>query len=159
MSTYYFDTSALVKLYIPETGSFWVDQIVQTQDFSGVYTHQISCCKIGIVEVAAVVARREREGKLNAENRKHLFAVFLNDTGHRIKMIAVTDEIIRLAADLTQRAPLRAYDAVHLATALTLNDYLARARIPELIFISADQLLLETAHLEGLKIENPNSYP
>jgi predicted nucleic acid-binding protein len=159
MSTYYFDTSALVKLYVPETGSFWVDQIFQTRDIGGGFTHQISCCKIGIVEVAAAAARREREGKLTAENRKHLFAVFLNDTGQRIKMIAVTDEIIRLAADLTQRAPLRGYDAVHLASALTLNDYLAQARIPELIFISADQLLLDIAEIEGLKVENPNSYP
>ena len=58
------------------------------------------------------------------------------------------------AALLTQRHPLKAYDAVQLAVALRQNRALATVK-QSLIFVSGDKTLLAAAKAEGLDIDNP----
>jgi len=60
MATYYFDTSALVKLYVAEPGSGWVDHLVNALGADGRPEHVIALSRIALVEVAAAVARRGR---------------------------------------------------------------------------------------------------
>lgn len=59
----------------------------------------------------------------------------------------------------TQNHRLRGYDAIHLATALTVNAALTAANLPPLIFVAADDDLLAAARAEGLATENPNYHP
>jgi len=54
---------------------------------------------------------------------------------------------------------LRAYDAVQLASALRANRALQAARLPSLLFLSADDRLITAATHEGLATDNPNSHP
>lgn len=61
-----------------------------------------------------------------------------------------------LAIDLTQRHPLRAYDADQLAAARVINQRLAAEGLPPLIFVSADRQLCTIGSAEGLLVENPN---
>jgi hypothetical protein len=61
--------------------------------------------------------------------------------------------------ELTKEHHLRGYDAVQLATALVLRDFLQRQGITDLIFVSADYDLCRAAAAEGLMTENPNDYP
>ncbi len=72
------------------------------------------------------------------------------------KEYLLSDLIIDLAVDLTKRHPLRGYDAVHLATAVTLNDTLLGAGLPTLTFASADKILCEAATSEGISIYKPS---
>ncbi len=60
------------------------------------------------------------------------------------------------AIDLILAHPLRAYDAVQLASALVLP-LSVEATHPT--FISADEVLLSTARELGLATDNPNLYP
>ena len=60
----------------------------------------------------------------------------------------------RNAAQLTQRHPLKAYDAVQLAVALRQNRALALVE-RSLIFVSGDKTLLSAAQAEGLATDNP----
>jgi len=53
---------------------------------------------------------------------------------------------------------LRAYDAVHLATALNIDRRLARAGEPALTFLSADNRLNDAAAAEGSMVDNPNDH-
>jgi predicted nucleic acid-binding protein len=62
------------------------------------------------------------------------------------------------AVELTGRHPLRGYDAVHLATALTLNTALREADTSPLVFVAADTRLCEAAGREGFLSENPNEH-
>lgn len=73
MSTYYFDSSAWVKVYVPETGTPWVTNIFGTKTPSGQPLHRIAVVNIGIVEVAAAIARRERMGQIRLEKRRQLY--------------------------------------------------------------------------------------
>ena len=153
MQIYYFDTSALIKLYIDETGSDWVQTIYDKQ------SEKIIFAKIGIVETAAALTRRERMNEITPELQKSLYSKMLEDANNRFQVIAVADEIIYSAAALTQRHPLRGYDAVHLAAALELNRYFELNRTTPITFVSADEKLCLSASIEGLNIENPNHHP
>ena len=152
MKIYYFDTSALIKLYIDEQGSDWVQAIYDIR------SEKIIIAKIGIVETAAALTRRERMREISSELQKSLYSKMLEDTNSRFQVMAVSDEIIYSAAALTQRHPLRGYDAVHLAAALEINRYFELNRTTPLTFVSADEKLCQSASAEALKTENPNNY-
>jgi predicted nucleic acid-binding protein len=88
-----------------------------------------------------------------------LIARFLRDARSRYTRLPVSDATINLAVELIQRHPLRAYDAVQLATALRLNQVLQDNRLPPLTFVSADEVLCDAARAEGASAENPNDHP
>ena len=66
---------------------------------------------------------------------------------------------IETACTLANKHPLRAYDAMHLATAWLLIQELLRAGGQPLTFVSADDTLLGIAYVVGLQAENPNHHP
>jgi uncharacterized protein len=74
-------------------------------------------------------------------------------------VIAVDRSIITRAADLCRTHPLRAYDAIQLACALTRRDDDVADGLPAPTFVCAATALLAAAAAEGLAIENPNSHP
>jgi len=67
--------------------------------------------------------------------------------------------IVDLACELLERHPLRGYDAMHLATALVVQQSLQRRSLPTLVFISADDSLNAAASAEDLAVDNPNDHP
>jgi predicted nucleic acid-binding protein len=149
---YYFDSSVVVKRYAKEMGTAWVKQFFTATVVSKIYIAQITS-----LEVAAGLSRKVRTKELSQKNcllALNLFLADLEQDDHSI--ILVSDEIIKLAIDLTRQYPLRAYDALHLATTKTLNDALEKAKLPTVIFVSADTLLLTAAESEGLVVDNPN---
>ena len=158
MSVLYFDSSTVVKIYIPETGSPWVRSLVEAVTPDGEWENEIAFAKIGIVEVAAAIARRRRMKDITAEQQKTLIANFLSECVERFREFDVDDRVVKIAVDLTQRHPLRGYDAVHLAVALILNRALIEDKLPPLTFISADGVLCAAAQEEGLLAENPNDH-
>jgi len=66
--------------------------------------------------------------------------------------------VVDIARQQANRHPLRAYDAVHLATAWLANNELVQAGQPPLILISADERLLTIAQTEGLFTDNPDRH-
>jgi predicted nucleic acid-binding protein len=115
--------------------------------------------QVGIVEIAAALSRKVRTHELNQEEYEAALWVFLMDVRNEAYVIApLSDHIIELAVDLTRRHPLRGYDAVHLATAMTLNTTLLGADLPPLVFVASDARLCEAAQGERLSTENPNDH-
>lgn len=158
MATYYFDSSALVKYYIPETGSAWVSSLIDAQVEDGEWHNVITIAKVGIVEVAATAAKRRRVKDISEKQQQKIVARFLGDCSERFTTLRADDAAIKLAIDLTQRHPLRGYDAIHLAIALMLNESLLNDELPPLVFLSADTVLCKAAQAEGLLVENPNEH-
>jgi uncharacterized protein len=58
-----------------------------------------------------------------------------------------------------ERHSLRAYDAVHLATALSVHRWLVEKGEMGLTFLSADDRLNYAAAAAGLAVDNPNEHP
>jgi predicted nucleic acid-binding protein len=157
MDVYYFDTSATVKYYLPELGSSWIiDLVDEVDDVS--WRNAIVFSKIAVVEGAAAIAKRQRMGQITDAQQKRLMGIFLKDCADRFQSWDVDDEVVELATDLTQRHPLRGYDAMHLATALILNRVLVKNMLPSLTFVAADNMLCKAAEKEKLTVENPNQH-
>lgn len=154
---YYFDSSALVKLYILERGSHWVRRLIESSPGS---QHAVLSSKLSLVETTGAFFKRRRQGLISERLKERLVFRFLHDIQHRYILTAATDDVLTLAVDMLQRHPLRAYDAVQLATALVVNRKMGspQQHNRSLIFVSADGVLCQVARAEGLIVENPNAY-
>ncbi len=152
-NTDYFDSSALVKRYLAEAGSAWVQarcnnpaQVIVTADLAR-------------AEMAAAFARKLREGTLAPDEYRNVRARLTIDAQKRYQIVPIVSHRVDEAIELTFRNKLRSYDAVHLACALHVNQALLANHLPPLTLIAADDDLLKAAQAEGLRTENPNLYP
>ncbi len=159
MAFLYLDTSALVKYYVPERGTAWVQQQIDDRLENGEWANPIAISLLTFVEIAAAVERRHRAGELDDRQRQAILARFVRDYRGRFGVLAVEERVIYQAAVLVSRHPLRAYDAVQLASARVVSETIQRYGRPGIVFVSADARLCEVARQEGLDVANPNDYP
>jgi predicted nucleic acid-binding protein len=137
------DSSALVKLYIPEVGH------EQVRCLSALVVSQVAS-----VEVPAAIWRKYRMGGVTLEEVRLLVAAFeadfygTNESRPRFGVVPVSNLIFQVAARLTGVHGLRAYDAVQLATA-----QLTRSTDPECrTFVAFDKNLGSAAAAEGFRL-------
>jgi predicted nucleic acid-binding protein len=150
MATYYLDSSAVVKRYVAEVGSDWVRAICHDVQST------LFLSELDLVEVSSAFARRCRGGDITDEDRRSYLDLFIHDCAHHYHLIPIERPTIERAVDLAQQHYLRGYDAVQLASALTVNDHLVAAGLPSLTFVSADDDLVAAARSQQLLTENPN---
>lgn len=151
--TDYFDSSALVKRYLAETGSAWVQ--AQCNDPA----RTIVTVEISRLEIAAAFAGKLRGKFINQAEYQSVRAKLAADVQKRYHLILPTPQRIDEAIELTAHHKLRGYDAVHLACALYLNRVLLDDGLPPLTLVAADDDLLKAAQAEGLATENPSNHP
>lgn len=154
MSIAYFDTSALLKQYVAETGTGWVKALLVSPHAPVVFTSHLT-----VIEATCAFARRLREGTLPPNIHATILAAFDYDIDYKYNILDVVAVTIDTARRLAHKHPLRAYDSIHLATAWLSNQELLHAGRPPLTFISADDRLLAIAQAEGLPTDNPNHHP
>lgn len=153
VSVVYFDTSALLKRYVTEVGSAWVRESMVSANGVEIFTSSLTT-----VEATCAFARRFREGILDTDAYVTIERALDYDIRYRYNILEVTPATLETAQSLARRHPLRAYDAVHLATAWLVNQVLLHEDKAPLTFICADERLLAIAEAERLLSENPNRY-
>jgi predicted nucleic acid-binding protein len=153
VSVAYFDTSALLKRYVTEAGTEWVKSLLASLDAPVVLTSRLA-----VVEAACACARRAREGNLPPEALDNLLRLFEYDVAYRYHILELSPATIDAARDLALQYPLRAYDAVHLATAWLANQELVRTDKPPLTVVCADDRLVGIASATGLLTDNPHDH-
>lgn len=151
--TSYLDSSALVKRYLVETGTPWV----QTWCADPIQT--VAVGEIGLVEIAAAFAGKLRGAHITPAQYHSARADLAADARDEYVLVTINRAVVDEAIELTAKYRLRGYDAVHLACALTLNRALAAYHLPSLVFVSADDDLLKAATAEGLSADDPNRHP
>jgi uncharacterized protein len=131
-----FDTSALVKLYLSEDGSERAMTLFAAAEVA-------IANALAFVEVRAALAAAVRAGRLEAAASKTAKA----DLQTLRETFAVIDPggVLDAAADAAERYGLRAYDAVHLATALAVA-------ADDLVFVCWDADLSAAASRAGLAV-------
>lgn len=140
----YFDTSALLPLVVAEAGSPVSMKLWAEAD-------EVVSSRLLIVEAAAAIAQSERIGRVSSaespglHQEARLLAVDAT-------LVEATATIIDRAAALAASRGLRGYDAVHLATAVSI-----RAR--DVVFASGDQRLLIAAAEEGFVTVDTSGLP
>ena len=151
--TSYLDSSALVKRYLVETGTPWV----QTWCADPIQT--VAVAEIGLVEIAAAFAGKLRGAHITPAQYDNARTDLAADAHDAYVLVTINRAVVDEAIELTAQYRLRGYDAVHLACALTLDRALTAYRLPSLVFISADDDLMKAATAEGLATDNPNLHP
>lgn len=109
----YLDTSALVKLYVQEQGSEMVRKLAEE-------TYVVATSKVAYPEARAALARGFRDGLIQERDYRQIVAALQSDWPNYFAM-EVSDVLAWLAGDLAEQHRLRGYDAIHLASALTLK--------------------------------------
>ena len=146
MALLYLDTSALVKIYLDETGSERMRKLASPDE-----GNRLATCSITQVEFHAAIWRRRREGGLDYDTTERTIEQFNGRLRDDFLRRPVDDRTLDLASDLTSRHPMRGYDAVQLASCLAL----AATERESPTFVCADRALLTAAEAEGLSVLNP----
>jgi predicted nucleic acid-binding protein len=135
----YLETSNLVKLYIAEQGTEKVKSIVNEAEI-------VATSIIAYTETRAAFSRKFRERGITEKEYKRIKREFEKDW-EKYFILLLTLEAAKSAGDLAEKHNLRAFDALHLASALSLKDRILLSSL----FSSSDRKLCEAAEKEGLK--------
>jgi predicted nucleic acid-binding protein len=106
----------LVKLYVEEAASDDVEALVASAEATGTSV-------IAYAEARAAFARRFRENAFSSVDYDRLRSQFELDWKNFLS-IHVTGEVVRMAGELAEKHSLRGFDAIHLASAVTLREKL-----------------------------------
>ena len=147
MSAYFFDTSALAKLYHLEVGT---PKVIE----EGIGA-QVRISRLTVVELRSVFAIKVRTQAVSREDVRLLLRQFQADVvSRKVHVFAVSESAFALAERLIEQyafdKALRTLDAVQLAVALGLK---SQGVIDD--FVATDTALCEVAALEGFSVLDP----
>jgi predicted nucleic acid-binding protein len=158
MTTYFLDSSAVVRLYMVEPGERMVREFVRsaTRD---VPSADVAVCDLAYPEAVAALHRVIRG---NDAARRGLSAAALRLIMPRVRddltpgspfLIMPASDCMARAAEVASRQAVRGADAVHIAAALQVQRFVE----PEdrFIFVSDDVAQCRAAEGEGLEVLRP----
>ncbi len=154
MAAYFCDTSGIVKRYVQETGTAWVQALADPITGSRLYL-----ARIAAVEVVAAVTRRHHGGHLTAAETADILRQFRSDLTAEYRGVEITPALLTSAMNLAETHGLRAYDAVQLAAVTELNASRIASGLGPITLVSADRDLNSAALASGLAVEDPNLHP
>jgi predicted nucleic acid-binding protein len=135
----YFDSSALAKRYLDESDHAAVAARLE---------HPGATSRVSAVEVASAIVRRGRDGGLSQQQRDRALHALSRDMDDLL-IVELTPDVVTAANGILSRNTLRAADAIHLASCVSLS-YELGADIP---FVAFDARLRAAAIAEGLQVE------
>ena len=139
----YFDTSALAKKYVIETGSEGIARLMTEKSI-------MATSKLTYPEMLSALTRRSREGDIPHSKLKELLTEFEADWKCFL-IIDFQDELLVSIKRLIEKYYLRAADSIHLASALWLKHSMKE----NITFVASDTNLLNAARAEKLSVVNP----
>src|SRR5215216_2425433 len=139
MEYVYVDTSALIKRYVEEPGRREVLELLRR--------HNCVVSAVLPVEVRSALRRRLAEKSLDAKRVSSILKRLAADRAFWT-VIDVSSEVLAAAETLTGAHPLRALDAIHVASAKLFG---ARIASPAFTFVSADTRQTNAAEKLGIK--------
>ncbi len=136
----YLDTSALVKLYVAETGTDAVATAVERAT-------ALVTVRITYAEARAAFAQHARAKGLGAGMLRRVVR-HLDEEWGQYSIVEVTDALVRRAGVLAERHRLRGYEAVQLSAAVDLR----AAGAADVAFASFDARLNQAARRERIPL-------
>ncbi|GAC1437883.1 MAG: hypothetical protein NVSMB65_12210 [Chloroflexota bacterium] len=140
------DTSALAKRYVTEVGSPWLRLMLHPS-----VNHVVIISAVTTVELPSLLARHVREGGLSAANAALVRTLFLRHVETDYLVVPADNPVFAQARLLVDRYPLRALDAIQLASAEVTASLLSEP----ITFLGSDRVLLVAASAAGLPTDDP----
>ena len=147
---YYADTSVLAKRHLEEIGRTWVRLLTKPAANNTIFTAQIS-----LVELYSALNRQLRKKSFNNLRYSRLSSVVSRIWNSQYLTVSTTAKVLEIARQFVEFHPLKAYDAVQLASAIRVRQTMPPGS-PPITFLSADNQLLSAAVAEGFSTDNPN---
>jgi predicted nucleic acid-binding protein len=134
-----FDTSALLKRFVEESGAASARQQMRR--------YRIVCSTLAPLEAFSALSRRRQQGDLADADFDAIVASIRREQS-LWELIELREAVLRRAELVIAQSTLRTLDAVHVASALVCQDY-SPERIP---FITADMRQGQAAKTLGLDV-------
>jgi predicted nucleic acid-binding protein len=134
VAAFFFDTSAVLKRYVQETGTPGVQAMA-----ASAAGHSLIVVRITLAETIAAITRRERNSSISSQGAATAHAGFQLDFARQYIIVEVS------AGPVAQAAMLARSYAVQLAAALEIH-----AADPSLTLLSADLEIIAAATAAGL---------
>jgi predicted nucleic acid-binding protein len=136
----YFDSSAIVKLYVQESGRAAVLRLLRQ--------HAVVASAILPIEIRGALRRRAAENTIDSSRLPAALRRLAADRA-QWNLLAVSTEILDRTEQIVASNAVRTLDAIHIASA---QEFAGRLRGP-VPFISADQRQIEAAAALGLSVQ------
>ena len=151
MTHFYWDASALIKRYAPETGTEIVNRL-----FSTVALDRMLCLAINTGEVISVFVRKRNDGTITQDDFSQALLEFRAEVldSDDFKVVSVDDALILESHSFIEKHNLNATDALILRSALDIASEL-QPEGDSLVLMTADRRLFRAAESEGLRVLNP----
>ncbi len=143
---HFLDSSALVKLYVLESGT---DVMLE---LAGRAETRFSVLSLARIECRAALRRRQRSRDIAENVASAVLARMDVDLRDLFSVQPVDDAVITRASLLVDNHPLRAYDALQLSGFLQFQEH---ARDATAVFVCSDQQLIDVARAEGALCFDP----
>ena len=141
----YFDSSALAKRYLDEVGRREVLRLLRR--------YEVVTSAGVAVDLRSALRRRVAEGTVDADRVPEILKRMAADREFWAVM-DVTSNVLSAAETLVAAHPVRALDAIHVASAQL---FAKRIAVPDLTFISADARQTVAAAAVGMTISHIES--
>ncbi len=139
----FFDTSALIKRYISESGSNKVDELFNITD-------QIFVSSVTKIEANSTLKRLQSEKAISNETYRTLRTEIGYDFLH-FTVVPLSNTIEEIALELIDKYQLKTLDSIQLASLLFLKESVYQ-------FIVSDIKLKKTAISENIQVINPTGF-
>ena len=147
--SYFFDTSAVIKLYHQETGTGWVEAIFGDPE------SLIIISELATLEVYSAVAKKIRTKEITEHAGRQAIANFQKDCTLRFLIAPLDSRVIRKAQELIRKhgntVSIRTLDALQLTACQLEED-------EGIHFVCADMDLIKVCELEAVSAINPETH-
>ena len=136
----YCDTSALVKCYCREADSDVMLDLRRQAEATAISV-------VGHSEFHSAINRKRRDGDLSVRDAERILRDFDADWAGLVR-VEITPRLNEIVARLLKTHPLRAFDALHLASALLLRTRMPQADVSFSGFDDKQRLAAQRERLE-----------
>jgi predicted nucleic acid-binding protein len=150
---FYWDASALVKRYAPETGTPLVNHL-----FSHVELDRMMSLVIGTSEVISIFVRKKNTNLITDAAFLQALLDFRAEVIDAVafKLVSVEDALVFASYPLIEKYSLNATDALVLRSVMDAAA-LFRAAGDDVILVTSDLRLLHATQAEGVRTFNPEA--
>lgn len=150
MTCYFLDSTAFIKLFVQEAGT---DAIIRLMETTEDNRKLISAGTP--LEVYAALKRRERAGGLAAEDSEAARNILRVEAARMVQQ-PLNPAVLEAARQTLDRHELSAAEALQLGAVVVAREMFQGMAI---VFVSADQHLLDAARAERFEVLNPSTLP
>lgn len=149
MPAYYVETGALIKRYKPEPGSEVVSELLERRQPADI----LVTSHLTVLEVIAVAARLLKGRVIRRSHYDRLVARLAADLDDfHFQVVPLHSQYVQDAMKLYPRDALRAADALHFVTALSVRDAVGDENF---VLVSGDSDIVDAAIAAQVRVIDP----